>query len=170
MANKDIKEHISAIERDRWDKCVVDFYNHLGAGGTVNHMIATGIGSGDANNPVNRPNGIPGFSECNFTPVEKGKLSTVQWLANYYIHPATHPVSIITGLNGIATTGSWNYLVDIPYQFPGDARTVSGGIRITIGPSAPSSPQNGKEIWINTNDKVPYIFYSSTWQGLCAFF
>lgn len=170
MANSDIREHISAAERAKWDKCVVDFYNHLGAGGTANHMLATGNGSGSATNPVNTANGTPGFTQCNYTPVEKGKLGTVEWNANHYVHPSTHPASMITGLNGIATTGSWNYLVNIPAQFPGDARTVSGGIRITIGASAPGSPVNNKEIWMNTSDKLTYVYTGSKWVPWCAVF
>lgn len=171
MANSDVKEHISTVERTKWDKVVVDFYDHLGAGGVSNHMLATGAGTGSANNPVNTPNGIPGFTECDFTPVEKGKLSTVAWNANAYIHPATHHVSMITGLAAIATSGSWNHLVNIPGTFPGNCSGNSatvGGIRITISVSPPPNPQVDREIWIEPVDGLLWIYCTNGWQALRA--
>ena len=40
--------------------------------------------------------GIEGLSENNYTTAEKIKLSRIENNANYYVHPLTHPASIIT--------------------------------------------------------------------------
>jgi hypothetical protein len=40
--------------------------------------------------------GIQGLSDNNFTTAEKIKLSRIENSANYYVHPLTHPASIIT--------------------------------------------------------------------------
>lgn len=45
---------------------------------------------------------------------DKVKLNGIADNANYYIHPSTHPASMITGLAAVATSGSYNDLSDSP--------------------------------------------------------
>ena len=47
-------------------------------------------------------------------PEDKSKLNDIEAGANKYIHPATHDVSMITGLSTVATSGSYNDLSDLP--------------------------------------------------------
>lgn len=48
------------------------------------------------------------------TPAERTKLSGVEDNANNYKHPQTHAASMITGLADVATSGSYNDLIDKP--------------------------------------------------------
>ena len=156
--NSDIKYHISSAERKRWNDCVTDFGKHLKAGGIDNHPLGNGT--------------TPGFSTCDFSVTLKDKVDGIQEGALNNPHPATHPVSMITGLANIATTGSWNDLVDIPQRITdvvngvADAATV-GGIRITIGSSSPNSPKTNREIWIDTNQCVLKV-YDGSWKIIGA--
>lgn len=147
------KQHLSTNERANWNKNIVDLVNHIGAGGIGNHPLGNGT--------------VPGFSNNDYTTTEKNKLAGVAAGATNYVHPPTHPVSMITGLAAVATTGSYTSLIDKPTSISangGNADTV-GGIRLTIGGSAPSNPVINKELWINTNDNVQYIYKSTGWQG-----
>lgn len=45
---------------------------------------------------------------------DKVKLNSIAANANNYIHPASHPASMITGLAAVATSGSYNDLSDSP--------------------------------------------------------
>ena len=45
----------------------------------------------------------------------------------------------------------------------GDAATV-GGIRITVGPTAPSNPKEKKEIWFDTNALYVKFWVNNAWQ------
>lgn len=45
---------------------------------------------------------------------DKVKLNSIASNANNYTHPSTHPASMITGLAGVATSGSYNDLTDKP--------------------------------------------------------
>ena len=45
---------------------------------------------------------------------DKVKLNNIADNANNYIHPSTHPASMITGLASVATSGSYNDLTDKP--------------------------------------------------------
>lgn len=45
---------------------------------------------------------------------DKVKLNNIADNANNYIHPPTHPASMITGLANVATSGSYNDLTDKP--------------------------------------------------------
>ena len=45
---------------------------------------------------------------------DKVKLNSIAANANNYTHPSTHPASMITGLAGVATSGSYNDLSDSP--------------------------------------------------------
>ena len=157
MANNDYKQHISIAERNKWDKVVVDFAAHLGAGGVENHMLGNGT--------------IPGFSMCDFTVARRDKLAGIEDGALNNPHPATHPWDMITGLSVVSHTGQFSDLLNIPSTCyvaeKGNCDTV-GGIRITIGPSAPANPKNNKEIWINTSNIGIYTFISNTWNLLHA--
>jgi hypothetical protein len=157
MANSDIKQHVSIEERNKWDKVVADFANHLGAGGVSNHRLGNGT--------------VPGFSTNDYTNTEKTKLAGIQDGALNNPHPATHPYTMITGLSTVAHTGSYPDLLNIPDAFKaycGNCDTV-GGIRITISSSSPSNPTNDKEIWFNTSDRLIYI-YNGAWIPMRAVF
>lgn len=45
---------------------------------------------------------------------DKVKLNSIAANANNYTHPSTHPATMITGLAGVATSGSYNDLTDKP--------------------------------------------------------
>lgn len=45
---------------------------------------------------------------------DKSKLDNIAAYANNYVHPASHPVSMITGLANVAKTGSYNDLTNKP--------------------------------------------------------
>lgn len=45
---------------------------------------------------------------------DKSKLDSIAANANNYVHPASHPASMITGLAAVATSGSYNDLSDSP--------------------------------------------------------
>lgn len=55
---------------------------------------------------------------------DKVKLNGIANNANYYIHPPTHPASMISGLATVATSGSYNDLTDKP----SNATTSSAGL------------------------------------------
>ena len=154
-SNADIKQHISTVERAKWNKNIADLNAHVGAGGVENHRLG------------NRT--VAGFSEANFSPTEQDKLESCEWKANYYIHPDTHPYTMITGLSTIAHTGNYIDIQNRPATIiavengTADAATVSGGIRITIGPTAPSSPKNSKEVWFDTANTLVKIYQNNSW-------
>lgn len=154
--NKDIKYHISVAERTKWDKVVVDFNTHIGAGGINNHALGNGS--------------IPGFSTNDYSNIEKNKLAGIQDGALNNPHPPTHPYTMIEGLSNVGHTGNYYDLLNIPQTFiagGGNSDTVNG-IRISIQNEAPANPQNFKELWINTTNKIPYIFKDNHWQALGA--
>ena len=154
--NNQIKQHISAEERAKWNKVITDLNNHIGKGGISNHPLANGT--------------VPGFSTNDFTNDDKTKLSTVQGYANNYTHPANHPASMITGLATVATTGRYADLIGIPGSLPangGNSATV-GGIRITIGNLAPGGPTEDKDIFFNTSNGLIYVFHNGNWMAMTA--
>ena len=154
--NKDIKYHISIAERNKWDKVVVDFAAHLGAGGVANHALGNGT--------------IAGFSTNDYTNQEKTKLAGIQEGALNNPHPPTHPYTMIEGLSQVGHTKNYSDLLNIPETFKaggGNSDTVNG-IRVSIQDSAPSNPQNMKELWINSATRVSYIFKDNYWQALGA--
>lgn len=154
--NSQIKQHVSIEERTKWDKVVVDFTNHLGAGGESNHRLGDGT--------------TPGFSMNDYTNIEKDKLAGVEEGALNNPHPATHPYTMITGLSTVAHTGSYSDLLNIPETFKaggGDSDTV-GGIRFTVGPTSPESPVNFKDVWFDTTEKLIKVFFEDSWQAFHA--
>lgn len=152
--NSQIKQHISIEERNRWDKVVVDFANHLGSGGVSNHRLGDGS--------------TPGFSTNDYTNAEKNKLSGIEAGALNNPHPATHPYTMITGLKQVSWTADYNHLINRPTSLPangGDSDTI-GGIRITINNESPSNPNNDKEIWIDTVNMLMKIYHNNQWVPL----
>lgn len=157
MANSDIKQHISIEERTKWDKVIADFATHLGSGGVSNHRLGDGT--------------VPGFSMNDYTNVEKLKLAGVEDGALNNPHPPTHPYTMITGLSVVAHSGSYPDLLDIPKTFiagGGNSDTV-GGIRITIGTTAPENPQNDKEFWVNMSNRASYVYLNGWLPCRAAF-
>lgn len=53
------------------------------------------------------------------TATERSKLAGIEEGANNYVHPSTHSANMITGLSDVATTGSYDDLVDKP-TIPGE--------------------------------------------------
>jgi hypothetical protein len=156
MADDIKKMHISSNERIKWNKCVADLAAHVATTNRTAHPLA----SGGTNY---------GFSQNNYTTSEKDKLATVQANANYYIHPSTHPASMITGLHAVATSGNYNSLNNRPTSMPangGNSATV-GGIRFTCGSSAPSGPTNLKDVWFDSANLLVKI-YNGGWKSLYA--
>ena len=152
--NSQYKQHISNEERNKWNKVINDFENHLGSNGVDNHALATGA------------SGAAGFSEDNFTTAEKVKLAGIQEGALNNPHPATHPASMITGLHSVATSGQYSELEGIPSEFhagSGNCETING-IRITLGETAPENPQDNKDIWFDTSNKL-IKYYNSGWDS-----
>lgn len=155
MSTNGIKQHVSIDERNKWDKVVVDFAAHLGAGGVANHRLGNGT--------------VPGFSTNDYTNTEKTKLAGIEAGALNNPHPATHPYTMITGLSVVASTGKYQDLLNIPATFiagGGNSDTV-GGIRITVGATAPASPQVNKEVWFDTANLLVKV-YTGTWVNFNA--
>ena len=66
---------------------------------------------------------------------DKSKLDSIAANANNYIHPASHPASMITGLAAVATSGSYSDLTDKPvipgaYTLPNATSSTLGGVKI----------------------------------------
>lgn len=157
MDNSQYKQHISIEERNKWDKVVDDFGVHLGAGGINNHRLADGT--------------IPGFSTCDFSVTEKNKLAGIEDGALNNPHPATHPYTMITGLSIVGHTGRFPDLLEIPSTCyvaeHGNCDTING-IRITLGPSAPPNPNNFKELWFDTNERLVKAYFNNAWNSFSA--
>lgn len=155
--NNVYKYHISQEERNKWDKNIEDLANHIGAGGTKNHMLGNGS--------------VAGFSINDYTTAEKNKLAGIEDGALNNPHPATHPATMITGLSTVATSGEFKDLKNIPNTCyvaeKGNCDTV-GGIRFTVGSSAPSSPVNYKDVWFDTSNKLLKVYYGSAWVAFGA--
>lgn len=157
--NNEIKQHISIAERQKWNKCCTDLASHIGSSGLANHAMGNGT--------------VPGFSTNDYTNAEKQKLAAIDPGALNNPHPATHPYTMITGLSTVAHTGNYNDLTNIPTTFiakGGDSATVSGGIRITIGNTAPLNPNNDKELWVDTNIYIIKVFHGNAWVPCGAVF
>jgi hypothetical protein len=68
------------------------------------------------------------LSTEDYTSEEKDKLAGIEGGANNYVHPTTHPVSMITGLSKVATSNNYNDLNNkpsIPTALPADGGTSS---------------------------------------------
>lgn len=157
-SNSEYKQHISIDERNKWDKCVVDLATHIGSSGIEHHALADGI--------------VAGFSQANFSAEEKAKLLGIEDNATNYHHPATHPASMITGLHSVALSGNYHELKGIPTEFhagSGNCETING-IRITLGPNAPSNPKSLKDVWIDTSARLIKYYQGNAWVACRAVF
>lgn len=154
--NREIKQHISIAERNKWDKVVVDFANHLGSGGVDNHRLGDGS--------------VPGFSTNDYTNDEKNKLGGIEAGALNNPHPDKHPWTMIDGLSTVGHTGKFSDLLEIPNEFnagSGNCDTV-GGIRFTVDTVAPVNPVNNKDVWFDIKEKLLKVYYNNTWNSFCA--
>ena len=114
--------------------------NYLGINATAAAASKLTTNAGSATQPVYFANGIPVVcthtlgksvpSDAVFTDTtysvattttsglmsadDKYKLDNIAAGANTYVHPATHPASMITGLATVATTGSYGDLINKP--------------------------------------------------------
>ena len=84
---------------------------------TAQDVFVTGVASGQSVAPFDGTSSLT----INITDVEGtlteeqiSKLDSVEQNANYYIHPENHPVSMITGLANVATSGSYLDLINTP--------------------------------------------------------
>jgi hypothetical protein len=87
-------------------------------------------------------------SYVRMTAAERTKLSGIETGANKYAHPSTHPVSMITGLADVATSGSYNDLADVPSTFEPSAHTHD------YIPTAQKGVASGVAT-LDTNGKIP---------------
>ena len=77
-----------------------------------------------------------GLSANDYTTAEKQKLAGIAAGANNYVHPSTHPASMITGLAIVATSGSYNDLTDKPNiagEIDVDTTITEGGTNPVTG-------------------------------------
>ncbi len=77
-----------------------------------------------------------GLSTNDYTTAEKQKLAGIAAGANNYVHPSTHPASMITGLATVATSGSYNDLTDKPNiaeEIDVDTTITEGGTNPVTG-------------------------------------
>lgn len=77
-----------------------------------------------------------GLSTNDYTTAEKQKLAGIAEGANNYVHPSTHPASMITGLATVATSGSYNDLTDKPNiaeEIDVDTTITEGGTNPVTG-------------------------------------
>ena len=77
-----------------------------------------------------------GLSTNDYTTAEKQKLAGIAAGANNYVHPSTHPASMISGLATVATSGSYNDLTDKPNiaeEIDVDTTITEGGTNPVTG-------------------------------------
>ncbi|MBD5584784.1 MAG: hypothetical protein HDQ88_06860 [Clostridia bacterium] len=151
--------HISTNERAKWNNTFDMLDTHIGSSGTDNHAMANGT--------------VPGFSTCDFSNEYKAKLDGIEDGALNNPLPEYWPANKVTGLNKIATSGNWADLSNKPAQIDQvvngtyNAATV-GGIRFTVGTSAPTAPADNKDVWFDTNDMIVKVRKGGQWQTLGA--
>ncbi len=98
----------------------------------------------DPNTKVDKVSGKQ-LSAEDYTTTEKTKLANIEYGANNYKHPATHPVDMIVGLHPIAKNGNYNELNGKPIklsQFENDIKPYHKG---------GSPPANTNLFWLDTN-------------------
>lgn len=74
-------------------------------------------------------------SKVNNLTVETAVPKNAKFTDTVYMHPSTHPASMITGLASVATSGSYNDLADKPvipgaYTLPNATSSTLGGVKI----------------------------------------
>lgn len=57
---------------------------------------------------------LSNYTDQLFTEEYKTKLEGIEEGANNYVHPSSHPVSMITGMHSVATSGDYNSLINKP--------------------------------------------------------
>lgn len=85
--------------------------------------------SANANDAINKRHSHTNQSilddiEAPYTIQEKNKLAGIEEGANRYVHPSTHPASMITGLSTVATSGDYNDLSNRPSLGSAASRNV----------------------------------------------
>ncbi len=74
-----------------------------------------------------------GLSSNDYTSAEKQKLAGIAAGANNYVHPSTHPASMITGLADVATSGDYADLSGKPTIPTVDSAITQGGTNPVTG-------------------------------------
>ena len=74
-----------------------------------------------------------GLSSNDYTTTEKQKLAGIAAGANNYVHPSTHPASMITGLADVATSGNYKDLDGKPAIPTVDNTITEGGTNPVTG-------------------------------------
>lgn len=74
-----------------------------------------------------------GLSSNDYTSAEKQKLAGIAAGANNYVHPSTHPASMITGLADVATSGDYKDLDGKPAIPTVDNTITEGGTNPVTG-------------------------------------
>ena len=74
-----------------------------------------------------------GLSSNDYTSAEKQKLAGIAAGANNYVHPSTHPASMITGLANVATSGDYEDLDGKPAIPTVDNTITEGGTNPVTG-------------------------------------
>lgn len=74
-------------------------------------------------------------SKVNNLTVETAVPKNAKFTDTVYMHPSTHPASMITGLSTVATSGSYNDLTNKPtipsaYTLPNATSSTLGGVKI----------------------------------------
>lgn len=146
--------HITAQERDTWNSSLNNAKEYTDS--TLAKIVGTGV-SGDTDitkllsTKVNN----------NDFNIFKGTLSSIAFSGSYndlldkpssvaYSQDANHAFAAdkATNADHADSASTADYATSA-----GNSATV-GGIRITIGTTAPSSPVNNKELWFDTNSGV----------------
>lgn len=90
---------------------------------TPQRVTITGVVTGEATelfdgtaaiNIVATELDLSNYNDVLFTEEYKNKLNNIEEGATRYIHPDTHPASMITGLSTVATSGNYNDLLGKP--------------------------------------------------------
>lgn len=128
----------AAAEHTHEQGDVAGLSNALSGKAAVEHTHAqgeiTGLETALAGK-VNAESG-KGLSTNDYTTSEKDKLAGIASGANNYVHPSTHPASMITGLASVATSGSYNDLADKPNiaeEIDVDTTITEGGTNPVTG-------------------------------------
>lgn len=94
--------------------------------GKIKAMLAEKLGKNDT--AINA-------SKVNNLTVETAVPKNAKFTDTVYMHPSTHPASMITGLSTVATSGSYNDLTNKPtipsaYTLPNATSSTLGGVKI----------------------------------------
>lgn len=99
------------------------------------------------------------------TDAERSKLAGIATEANKYIHPSTHPVSMITGLASVATTADFYHLKNRP--------NLNEFFKLQTGESVNINNQNGTKLFVGSSEnwinKGPSAAYSNAFLSLNTF-